>query len=607
MLAMLLLLGAIGAAAIVDQARRPRQTAEPEDRRGRRRRRGRWARWQPGWVLRPGLRRGRRPRRARSTADEDAPPTGKTGETDRRRRPGHGQARLRRQCRAQPHHQHGDRRRTPPPGRASGCVNGRTQYGLLEGRQVVPRVRPERRSGGLGQLASIPATGIPASSATCWRMRRWTRCARRAANYKTPECGTGNGTRERTRQQPGRRSSPCCPTQPNERLVYDCHARWLRPGQRRPVLPPSQNRRSHSGCIAARSPLLGARQPCRGAAFGWPVWAGPHFPFHRSQKDPRAWRFPPVLRSSLAGRYASALFDLASEAGTVSAVEADLDKLRAALAESAELLGADPSIPKISRADLGKAVAALAEQAASSAGLTTQLPRRAGEQPPPRPTARDDPRVPRDRRRPARRSDRRSRERPSARQGAARHARSRSSRPARAATSEVRTRVDPDLLGGLVVTIGSKRIDSSIRTRLNPRASDERLNMDIRAAEISKVIKDQIANFGTEAQVSEVGTVLSRRRRHRPHPRPRQCPGRRDGRVRQRRAGHGAQPRSRQRRRRDLRLGRRDQGRRQRQAHRHHRGRAGRQGPARPRGRRASATRSTARARSSPTSAAASK
>src|SRR5215212_1054934 len=33
--------------------------------------------------------------------------------------------------------------------------------------------------------------------------------------------------------------------------------------------------------------------------------------------------------------------------------------------------------------------------------------------------------------------------------------------------------------------------------------------MDIRAAEISKVIRDQIANFGTEAQVSEIGTVLS--------------------------------------------------------------------------------------------------
>jgi len=33
--------------------------------------------------------------------------------------------------------------------------------------------------------------------------------------------------------------------------------------------------------------------------------------------------------------------------------------------------------------------------------------------------------------------------------------------------------------------------------------------MDIRAAEISKVIRDQIANFGTDAQVSEVGQVLS--------------------------------------------------------------------------------------------------
>jgi F-type H+-transporting ATPase subunit alpha len=33
--------------------------------------------------------------------------------------------------------------------------------------------------------------------------------------------------------------------------------------------------------------------------------------------------------------------------------------------------------------------------------------------------------------------------------------------------------------------------------------------MDIRAAEISKVIKDQIANFNTEAQVSETGQVLS--------------------------------------------------------------------------------------------------
>jgi F-type H+-transporting ATPase subunit delta len=34
-------------------------------------------------------------------------------------------------------------------------------------------------------------------------------------------------------------------------------------------------------------------------------------------------------------------------------------------------------------------------------------------------------------------------------------------------TVKLTTKVDPDLLGGLVVTIGSKRIDGSIRTRLN--------------------------------------------------------------------------------------------------------------------------------------------
>ena len=33
--------------------------------------------------------------------------------------------------------------------------------------------------------------------------------------------------------------------------------------------------------------------------------------------------------------------------------------------------------------------------------------------------------------------------------------------------------------------------------------------MDIRAAEISSILKDQIKNFGQEAEVSEVGQVLS--------------------------------------------------------------------------------------------------
>src|SRR5260370_28381473 len=42
------------------------------------------------------------------------------------------------------------------------------------------------------------------------------------------------------------------------------------------------------------------------------------------------------------------------------------------------------------------------------------------------------------------------------------------------------------------------------------QASDERGRlMDIRAAEISAILKDQIKNFGQEAEVSEVGQVLS--------------------------------------------------------------------------------------------------
>jgi len=42
------------------------------------------------------------------------------------------------------------------------------------------------------------------------------------------------------------------------------------------------------------------------------------------------------------------------------------------------------------------------------------------------------------------------------------------------------------------------------------QARDERGRlMDIRAAEISAILKDQIKNFGQEAEVSEVGQVLS--------------------------------------------------------------------------------------------------
>ncbi len=72
-------------------------------------------------------------------------------------------------------------------------------------------------------------------------------------------------------------------------------------------------------------------------------------------------------------------------------------------------------------------------------------------------------------------------------------------------------KVDPSIIGGLVVKLGSRMVDSSLRTKLNSikhRHERGRL-MDIRAAEISAILKEQIKNFGQEAQVSEVGQVLS--------------------------------------------------------------------------------------------------
>ena len=173
------------------------------------------------------------------------------------------------------------------------------------------------------------------------------------------------------------------------------------------------------------------------------------------------------IQASLAGRYAVALFDLASEAGNVSSVEADLEKLDSALGESADLAALIKN-PEVSRADLGKAVSALAgllgldKLTANFLGVLAQN-RRLSELP------------------------------AMIRAFAAIAAAQRGEVTAEVASAhtlsedqvsslqeklkaregrnvKIRTSVDPDLLGGLVVTIGSKRIDSSIRTRLNSLA-----------------------------------------------------------------------------------------------------------------------------------------
>lgn len=173
------------------------------------------------------------------------------------------------------------------------------------------------------------------------------------------------------------------------------------------------------------------------------------------------------IKASLAGRYASALFDLASEAGTVTAVETDLATLEQALAESAELRALVKN-PEVSREAVGRVLAGLAKQAGLSI-LTQNFLGVLAE----------------NRRASHLSAVIRAFGMIAAAQRGEVSAEVASAHPltdAQLATLEsklraregrtvkLKTRVEPELLGGLVVTVGSKRIDSSIRSRLNSLA-----------------------------------------------------------------------------------------------------------------------------------------
>lgn len=174
------------------------------------------------------------------------------------------------------------------------------------------------------------------------------------------------------------------------------------------------------------------------------------------------------IQASLAGRYASALFDLASENGSVSAVESDLEKLDAALSESSDLQGVTTN-PELSRQTQGAAIAAVADQLGVSeltknflgvlaenrrlnalgdmiSAFQTIASAQRGEV-----TAEVASAHPLSDDQLATLKDKLT-----AREGR---------------TVKLKPSVDPDLLGGLVVTIGSQRIDGSIRTRLNSLAN----------------------------------------------------------------------------------------------------------------------------------------
>jgi len=173
------------------------------------------------------------------------------------------------------------------------------------------------------------------------------------------------------------------------------------------------------------------------------------------------------IKASLAGRYASALYELASEAGIVTAVEGDLENLSDSLRESPELRALTRN-PQVSREALGRVLAglgdhlALAELTRNFLGVLAQN-RRVGELPA----------VIR-----AFRAIAAGQRGEVTAEVASAHpltddqlaALEQKLRAREGRTVKVRASVQPDLLGGLVVTIGSKRIDSSIRSRLNSLA-----------------------------------------------------------------------------------------------------------------------------------------
>ena len=173
------------------------------------------------------------------------------------------------------------------------------------------------------------------------------------------------------------------------------------------------------------------------------------------------------ITASLQGRYASALFDLAREQNLVSAVEADLEKLGEALAAS-EDLAALVRNPKVSRDAAAKAIDAVAGVLGLSPLTKNFLGVLAGNR-------------------------RLSALAEIIRAFAAIAASARGEVSAQVTSAhpltdtqlkalakkleeregrkvKLKASVDPELLGGLVVRIGSSQIDSSIRTRLNSLA-----------------------------------------------------------------------------------------------------------------------------------------
>ena len=170
------------------------------------------------------------------------------------------------------------------------------------------------------------------------------------------------------------------------------------------------------------------------------------------------------IRASLAGRYASALFDLARDQKQIESVGRSLDALNQALADSKDLSELVDS-PLVSREEASRALAAIAPQLGLdpiTANFLGVLARN-GRKNQLRPVIRA-----------FRRLSSEHRGETTADVITARPlnddqlAQLRAQLRARAGRDvNIDAQVDPEILGGIVVKLGSQMIDASIRTKLN--------------------------------------------------------------------------------------------------------------------------------------------
>ncbi len=172
---------------------------------------------------------------------------------------------------------------------------------------------------------------------------------------------------------------------------------------------------------------------------------------------------PASISAGIAGRYATAIFDLAREDKAIDSLERDVEALTGALRDSDDLREMISS-PIVSRDDQGRAIAALAKAMKLTQTTTNALTLMAGRRrlfvlPQMLQALRD--------RIAAEKGEITAQVRTAVPLSAAQQKKL-SEVLAKKTGSTVRldTTVDADLIGGLVVKVGSQMIDTSIRSRL---------------------------------------------------------------------------------------------------------------------------------------------